>query len=243
MAIRNPDWTEDELILACDLVAQNHWRAMPDTDQRVQALSELLRGLPLHPPEKRLPTFRNPNGVGRKTADIATVHPGYTGRPTNGNVLDRKVLDLFLAYPQDMHIRAAELRSAAERGEFANLTVPVEDEVLEYDEGALVLRRHVSRERDPRLRKDKIETLIRRGMPVACEACGFDFETTYGQRGHGFIECHHKVPLHVGGVRVSKLADLALLCSNCHRMIHRSPWLTPEELRQIISDRGWAARS
>jgi predicted HNH restriction endonuclease len=27
--------------------------------------------------------------------------------------------------------------------------------------------------------------------------CGFDFAQTYGDRGKGFIECHHIVPLHV----------------------------------------------
>jgi putative restriction endonuclease len=30
----------------------------------------------------------------------------------------------------------------------------------------------------------------------------------------------------------TRLEDLALLCANCHRMIHRaSPWLSVEELR------------
>ncbi len=41
MANRNPDWTEEEIILACDLVAQNGWRAIPDRDPRVIELSEL----------------------------------------------------------------------------------------------------------------------------------------------------------------------------------------------------------
>jgi 5-methylcytosine-specific restriction enzyme A len=31
------------------------------------------------------------------------------------------------------------------------------------------------------------------------------------------------------------LADLALLCSNCHRMIHRTKqWLTVEELKKLV---------
>ena len=47
---RNPDRTEVEIILACDLTARNDWRALPDTDPEVQALSALLQGLPLHPP-------------------------------------------------------------------------------------------------------------------------------------------------------------------------------------------------
>ncbi|MEV4457357.1 HNH endonuclease [Microbispora sp. NPDC049633] len=64
----------------------------------------------------------------------------------------------------------------------------------------------------------------------------FDFEHTYGPRGAGYIECHHIVPLHVSGPVTTKLDDLALVCSNCHRMIHRSaPWLTPSELRKLVN--------
>ncbi|MDP6032209.1 MAG: HNH endonuclease [Alphaproteobacteria bacterium] len=33
----------------------------------------------------------------------------------------------------------------------------------------------------------------------------------------------------------TKLSDLVLLCSNCHRMVHRKrPWLTVRELRELI---------
>ncbi|WP_279635939.1 HNH endonuclease [Kitasatospora cheerisanensis] len=47
------------------------------------------------------------------------------------------------------------------------------------------------------------------------------------------MECHHVVPLHVAGEGRTGLADLALICANCHRMIHRrAPWPTPQELRE-----------
>jgi 5-methylcytosine-specific restriction enzyme A len=72
---KNPNWAEDEIILACDLVAQNGWRQLDDSDPRVAELSGMLQSLPLHPPGKRLATFRNLAGVARKTADIATVPP------------------------------------------------------------------------------------------------------------------------------------------------------------------------
>ena len=44
----------------------------------------------------------------------------------------------------------------------------------------------------------------------------------FGQIGNGFIECHHKIPLskYVKN-NVTKLEDLALVCSNCHRMLHK----------------------
>jgi 5-methylcytosine-specific restriction enzyme A len=71
---------------------------------------------------------------------------------------------------------------------------------------------------------------------LICEACEFDFELTYGERGRGFIEVHHGIPLHqlLPGAK-TKLDDLHLLCANCHRMIHsRRPWLTLDELRASI---------
>jgi 5-methylcytosine-specific restriction protein A len=50
------------------------------------------------------------------------------------------------------------------------------------------------------------------------------------------MECHHKVPFGHGTVRATKLADLALVCANCHRIIHRSKTtLTIEALRASIT--------
>lgn len=97
------------------------------------------------------------------------------------------------------------------------------------------MRLHVTRERSRGLRRRKIEAVRRSGQPIACEACGFDFEQTYGDHGRGYIECHHAVPLHAVGNHRTQLRDLALVCANCHRMIHvRSPWLTPGELRAVV---------
>ena len=46
---------------------------------------------------------------------------------------------------------------------------------------------------------------------------------------------HHVVPLHAVGNRRTQLRDLALVCANCHRLIHlRVAWLTPQELRAVI---------
>jgi len=66
--------------------------------------------------------------------------------------------------------------------------------------------------------------------------CGFDFGMTYGSVGQGYIEVHHVLPLHASGPVLTRLTDLVLLCSNCHRMIHRSSaWLSPDELRSRLN--------
>ena len=57
-----------------------------------------------------------------------------------------------------------------------------------------------------------------------CQVCDFDFELTYGKWGKEFAEVHHIKPLsELNGVKyeTDPRTDLAVLCSNCHRMIHR----------------------
>lgn len=72
---------------------------------------------------------------------------------------------------------------------------------------------------------------------MKCQACDFDFEAFYGDIGTGYIECHHVDPLSGrDGVNMpTKITDLAMLCANCHRMVHRqTPALTIKELRKQI---------
>lgn len=108
----------------------------------------------------------------------------------------------------------------------------------EATEGRLLERRHFARERDRGLRAKKIEQHRKTHSSLACEVCGFDFEANYGERGEGYIECHHVVPLHTSAERKTKLSELVLICANCHRMIHRkNPWLKPEQLRELIVNR------
>lgn len=236
-AVRPPPWARDELILACDLVRQNNWRALTAEDPRVVKLSELLQLLPLYPEHQRGPKFRNPNGVGRKTADIATHHPDYRGKPTNGGALDVEVLQDFLDRPNEMQAAAEAIRSGLLAGAFAGLPAGSEetDEDSGTPEGRLLERRHYARERDRKLRKRKISRVLAQHGCLRCEVCSFDFEATYGTRGTGYAECHHVVPLHASGETTTRLQDLAVLCANCHRMIHRrTPWLTPEGLRALI---------
>jgi 5-methylcytosine-specific restriction enzyme A len=60
---------------------------------------------------------------------------------------------------------------------------------------------------------------------VRCQCCGFDFVAVYGEIGSGFIEVHHLRPLadleEGKAIRYDVAADFAVLCANCHRMIHR----------------------
>lgn len=103
-------------------------------------------------------------------------------------------------------------------------------------EGAARLVSHLRRERDRAIvEAKKAETLNAKGR-LCCEVCGFDFSATYGALGEGFCEVHHLVPLSSATESVTTTLDaLAVLCSNCHRIIHRStPMLSVGELVKVV---------
>lgn len=76
---------------------------------------------------------------------------------------------------------------------------------------------------------------------TSCAACGFSFESSYGEAGAGAVVVHHVVPPAVldGGYQLDPLADLVPLCHNCHAVAHLvNPPRTVAELRTIISAAG-----
>lgn len=60
---------------------------------------------------------------------------------------------------------------------------------------------------------------------LICEVpgCGFDFLERYGSLGSGYAQVHHLLPLSNASVkgRETRLSDLAIVCANCHVMIHK----------------------
>ena len=73
-----------------------------------------------------------------------------------------------------------------------------------------------------------------------CQGCGFDFESVYGPAGHEYIEAHHLTPLtelpEDVPVSLDPRDDFAVLCANCHRMVHRKQGpKTVAEIRAIAS--------
>jgi 5-methylcytosine-specific restriction enzyme A len=81
---------------------------------------------------------------------------------------------------------------------------------------------------------------VKEALGYTCQACNFDFRRTYGDWGADFIEAHHLTPLHSykesEPIRLNPLTDFAVLCANCHRMVHRKrdQWLTIDELRALM---------
>lgn len=114
---------------------------------------------------------------------------------------------------------------------FKSMKVRIENDAdFEAAEGDPQLVEHLRRERDSGLRDLKIAS----SGSHACEACGFDFEQAYGL--DPYCEVHHRVPVSEGP-RVTSLDELAILCANCHRAIHRTkPMMSVEAFRRTHVD-------
>jgi predicted HNH restriction endonuclease len=115
-------------------------------------------------------------------------------------------------------------------------TVPSDDEEDEEgEEGKTLLKLHRLRERKPRLVRRKKQSVLSASGRLACEVCSFDFVAIYGPLGDGFAECHHRSPLAaLPDVTTTRLSDLAIVCANCHRMLHRRPYYKVEQLRELV---------
>lgn len=101
----------------------------------------------------------------------------------------------------------------------------VDHESAAFKEGksrkAFIRHRH----REQKLRKAKIAQFRRcnKGR-LFCEVkgCGFDFESVYGKLGRDYAQVHHLKPLANRSKPCwTKLDELAVVCANCHAMIHR----------------------
>lgn len=107
-------------------------------------------------------------------------------------------------------------------------------EVVSNSEGKKLAYFTTKYERNSQNRKNAIKL-----HGTKCMACGFDFQSFYGERGKDFIEVHHTKPLYDLNeeVMVNPETDLVCVCSNCHRIIHRKrdSILTLTELKDIIS--------
>ncbi|MET4138437.1 DUF3578 domain-containing protein [Pedobacter sp. UYP1] len=77
-------------------------------------------------------------------------------------------------------------------------------------------------------RIERNQTLIKKvkkAQGFICKACNLDFADKYGVLGKDFIEAHHLKPISQLTEEIVKLdakKDFVVLCSNCHRMIHRT---------------------
>ncbi len=100
-------------------------------------------------------------------------------------------------------------------------------------EGQRRLVLHLQRERKGNVvRKKK-----RHAASLDCEVCGFSFGRAYGSAASDYCEVHHLLPFSdVEETTQTRLDDLAILCVNCHRVVHlRNPPYTLNEVRSMVT--------
>ena len=225
--MRNPPWQRDEIILALDLYFDKDLGPMDSGNPKIISLSELLNRLPIFDIKPNQQTFRNPNGVTLKLSNFKALDPNYEGKGMEAySKLDKEVFEEFNSDIKRLNQLANDIRQISNNPELSNEVSKIEnDESIEMDsvkEGQVLYKFHKVRERSRKIIDAKKKKVLKDKGELKCEACSFDFEKMYGAMGKGFIECHHLTPL--SSIQVNKetrLEDLALLCSNCHKMIHK----------------------
>jgi len=238
MSNRNPPWTRDELILALDLYFRLNPVHVSSSHPEIISLSNLLNRLPIHTNKPNPTVFRNPNGTYMKLCNFLRLDPSYSGVGLRaGSKLDEEVWREFANDRKRLASVADAIRAELERTSVSSGNYDYDVEEVEAPEGKILFKQHKIRERNPSLVKKKKSIVAKQTNGILrCEVCGFVFKDKYGKLGEGFIECHHTVPL--SSLRPgdkTKLKDLALVCSNCHRMLHRGgESLTVGALREII---------
>jgi hypothetical protein len=136
----------------------------------------------------------------------------------SGNVLPESLVQaidsLWASADADGRRRAAQHETSKEN---------LPDELVGL-EGRALQRLIIHRRRERLLRDRKIQNSLHRTKKLVCEVpgCRFDFAEVYGTLGVGYAQVHHLWPLaERDHDRRTTLADLAIVCANCHAMIHR----------------------
>jgi 5-methylcytosine-specific restriction protein A len=241
----NPIWTVDETLLALDLILQHYPRIPGKTSKEVRELSATLHGLPVHPAETRKANFRNPDGVYFKLQNLVSQHPDKADKKgLSHSKTDQAVWDRYHDKPAEVHRLAQSIRAGALEVAKESDTEAGGDDDTEFAEGRLLTRLHRRRERQRGLRKKVLKRARASDSGLRCEACesGPAISVAGTQVEEAMFEAHHLVPLSELGASKTRVSDMALLCANCHRLIHRlcrdeARWLTPGNLRARLGGR------
>lgn len=240
---RNAHWSRDELILALDLYIRHRKSPPAKGAAEIIELSQVLNALGTVLGQRESGTYRNENGVYMKLMNFRRLDPDYTadGRKglARGNKDEARVWEEFAADPARLAEVAQFIRNGIiEHKNDVDLSGPDEPGIEEAEEGRVATRVHRYRERDRRLVEAAKAQALKKHGRLFCIACNFDFSKRYGGECAGIIDVHHTKPVHtLQPGEKTKLSDLALLCSNCHRVVHsRRKWLSVEQLRAVLRD-------
>jgi 5-methylcytosine-specific restriction protein A len=226
MATRKRSWMREEIVLALQLYLREGVVGL----KRCESLSAELRAWPIEAHFSARRSFRNAQSVRNKLYNLQWLQTdGERGRARGGKETEAVWAEFGDDLPR-VDAAAAEIRWALADAE-RNGGVASE---YEADETGVKMVAHRRRERDPSLARRKREEMLRKTGALACEACGFDSDATWGVAG--IIDCHHLIPVsELEPGEKTRLRDLRLLCPSCHRLVHAGGgWLTWDELLAYV---------
>ncbi|NLW30560.1 MAG: HNH endonuclease [Fibrobacter sp.] len=235
MRVKNPKWHEQEILLVLDFYFDYYRnKNISEKSNEIKKLSDKIRSLNLFETYEidDYDKFRNTSSVHLKLRNLKFIDTNGIDGLEGGSKLDRS---LFERYKNNQKLLKQNIITFhfTKTNHFPSDFM---DELTATTEGKVFYTEHLTRERDNNIvseKKRKALTLKK----CKCEICGFDFFEKYGNLGYGFIECHHKTPIGDNsiGERMTNVNDLALVCSNCHSMLHRAGLkLSVDALTEIV---------
>ena len=154
--------------------------------------------------------------------------PGdYVAGHAMGITYDLTNLPAETVLRNDLQIAVRAYRALTFRGglDVSMETAPDDVEDLPTGGSLIEIRRyrlHSRIERNPAAAR-----IAKKHHGLRCQVCDINFAERYGPLGEGFIEAHHLRPIALleegKPINYDVAADFAVLCANCHRMIHRTP--------------------
>lgn len=234
--------SQDEWLLCLEVYLRYQGQPLPSANSReIRQLRKSMRRIRSALAGKTAENFRPLPGVLRRILEFKHLDESHE----RTHPIPKRAREVWAIWGKKPHKKVTQITEAIKKCVDAEEVHAIGDSHIKYNyhavESQILTRIHAVRERDRKivnLKKEKFQD--ENEGRLYCEACFFDFACTYPRHGDGFIECHHVKPLsELRPGEETTLSDLALLCSNCHRMVHyRRPWLDMGGLNQTLNRAG-----
>ena len=241
---RNPVWTREELLLGLQLYLHHRASLLPKDSPEVIELSVFLGEIAKARGVAAVATYRNATGVYMKMMNFRRFDPAYIKGGKVGLVRANKdegaVWSKFADDLPRLDAVCSAIRAAVHLPGSNNfLGGDDETDIEDAEEGRVLTRLHRTRERSRKLVEAAKRAAMKKHGRLFCSACGFSFDKRYGSTYAGIIDVHHTKPVHtLPEGHKTKIEDLALLCANCHRVVHSSrSWLTVAQVTELVGSR------
>ncbi|ACU03155.1 HNH endonuclease [Pedobacter heparinus] len=235
---KNPNWVRQELILALDLYFDLDQGQMHRSNEKVIALSDLLRKLSVHKHIPDIKKFRNPSGVARRLGNFKAMDSGYTGDGlSNSGKLAKIIFDEFRMHRGRLKEEAELIKQIANKAVEGKLAEPAVS-YTSSKEQEFKYNYHKNLELNPLTFRVKKQS-INNSELITCFLCKMNSQDVYGTLGSDLMELHY-----VGNIDETSLTsgfnpeDFILVCPNCHKLLDTYyAIITYDDLKNILSSK------